>query len=287
MNGGLFEADYGWKNSPIDLPNHVFSNTCPDAAGGNSGSGILDVFDRYNFTIKEDEPLEKEVAVDPEMLGKVFENMLEVKERKRKGAFYTPREIVHYMCQESLIHYLDNHFNPACNWRGPAQRQDSLLGNLNSHSNNQITLSKAQPAISKDDLITLIRRGNLALENDQQVIKSGKETDRYLFQLPKSVRQHAQAIDDALADIKVCDPAIGSGAFAVGLLHEIVGTRQNLATHNGNQKTAYQLKRHTIQNSIYGVDKDESAIDIARLRLWLSLIVDVNKTTAILKRYPT
>jgi type I restriction-modification system DNA methylase subunit len=68
----------------------------------------LDVFDRYNFTIKEDEPLDKEVAVDPEMLGKVFENMLDITERKSKGAFYTPREIVHYMCQESLIHYLDN-----------------------------------------------------------------------------------------------------------------------------------------------------------------------------------
>src|SRR5690606_37295233 len=78
---------------------------------GDIGTGVLDVFDRYNFTIKEDEPLDKEVAVDPEMLGKVFENMLDIKERKSKGAFYTPREIVHYMCQESLIHYLDNALN--------------------------------------------------------------------------------------------------------------------------------------------------------------------------------
>ena len=67
------------------------------------GIGILDIFDLYNFTVKEDEPLETEVAIDPEMLGKVFERMLEVKERKSKGAFYTPREIVHYMVQQSLF----------------------------------------------------------------------------------------------------------------------------------------------------------------------------------------
>ena len=70
--------------------------------------GILDIFDRYNFTMSEDEPLEREVAIDPEMLGKVFENLLDINDRKSKGAFYTPREIVHYMCQESLINYLTN-----------------------------------------------------------------------------------------------------------------------------------------------------------------------------------
>lgn len=70
--------------------------------------GILDVFDRFNFTIAENEPFETEVAVDPEMLGKVFENLLDVKDRKSKGAFYTPREIVHYMCKESLTNYLAN-----------------------------------------------------------------------------------------------------------------------------------------------------------------------------------
>ena len=67
------------------------------------GIGILDIFDLYNFTVKKDEPLETEVAIDPEMLGKVFERMLEVKERKSKGAFYTPREIVHYMVQQILF----------------------------------------------------------------------------------------------------------------------------------------------------------------------------------------
>lgn len=110
LNGGLFEADYDWRNANITIPENLFRNKEKNKSG-DEGTGVLDVFDRYNFTIKEDEPLDKEVAVDPEMLGKVFENMLDITERKSKGAFYTPREIVHYMCQESLIHYLDNALN--------------------------------------------------------------------------------------------------------------------------------------------------------------------------------
>ncbi len=87
------------------LPDDIFANNRKTKAG-DIGDGVLDIFDRYNFTVKEDEPLEKEVAVDPEMLGRVFENLLTVKGRKSKGTYYTPREIVHYMCQESLINYL-------------------------------------------------------------------------------------------------------------------------------------------------------------------------------------
>ena len=96
LNGGLFEADYNWQEANISIPSTLFRNEEKNKSG-DVGTGILDVFDRYNFTIKEDEPLDKEVAVDPEMLGKVFENMLDITERKSKGAFYTPREIVHYM----------------------------------------------------------------------------------------------------------------------------------------------------------------------------------------------
>src|SRR5439155_6181574 len=71
------------------------------------GTGILDVFDRYNFTVNEAEPLEREVAVDPEMLGKVFENLLPENIRHSSGTYYTPRVIVHYMCQQALLHYLN------------------------------------------------------------------------------------------------------------------------------------------------------------------------------------
>ena len=88
------------------FPSDLFSNA--DTKGKRDADGILDVFDRYNFTMAEDEPMEREVAIDPEMLGKVFENLLDITDRKSKGAFYTPREIVHYICQESLIHYVSS-----------------------------------------------------------------------------------------------------------------------------------------------------------------------------------
>ncbi|MBZ4193531.1 MAG: class I SAM-dependent DNA methyltransferase, partial [Candidatus Contendobacter sp.] len=112
LNGGLFEplAGYDWEQRAISLPNALFTNQQPTPSG-DIGTGILDVFDRYNFTVNEAEPLEKEVAIDPEMLGKVFENLIEENRRKGLGAFYTPREIVHYMCQESLINYLDTTVN--------------------------------------------------------------------------------------------------------------------------------------------------------------------------------
>lgn len=268
LNGGLFEADYDWHKEPIDLPNTLFHNEEKNK-NGDVGTGILDVFGRYNFTIKEDEPLEKEVAVDPEMLGKVFENMLEVTERKSKGAFYTPREIVHYMCQESLIHYLDNRLNSYATLE-PAQPQDDIFGDPGVQERQ----GTEHIMVPRSDIETLIRKGHLALENDTRVMSKGKETGTYKFQLPESVRQQAEAIDAALADIKVCDPAIGSGAFPVGMLHEIVNARMALAPHSGNQECAYELKRHAIGASLYGVDIDASAIDIARLRLWLSLIVD-------------
>jgi len=90
------------------LSNDLFSNLFKNLKTGDLGNGILDIFDRYNFTVKEDEPLEKEVAIDPEMLGKVFENLLEIKDRRSEGAYYTPRVIVHYMCKQSLLSYLEN-----------------------------------------------------------------------------------------------------------------------------------------------------------------------------------
>lgn len=259
LNGGLFEADYDWQNANITIPENLFRNDEKNKSG-DCGTGVLDVFDRYNFTIKEDEPLDKEVAVDPEMLGKVFENMLDIKERKSKGAFYTPREIVHYMCQESLIHYLDN----------------ALDGK-----------------VIKGDIETYIREGHFALENDERVAAKGA-TKTYKYQLPESVRQNADLIDHKLIDIRICDPAIGSGAFPVGLLHELVNAMLVLKPHLSydyltkklknfgfehresvsDSRYIYRLKRHIIQESIYGVDIDASAIDIARLRLWLSLVVD-------------
>ncbi len=263
LNGGLFEpmGSYDWQNTHLRLPNRLFSNR--QDAHDDQGSGILDVFDRYNFTVWEEEPLEKEVAVDPEMLGQVFENLLEVEDRKSKGAFYTPREIVHYMCQESLINYLDSQI-------GPISPPIGAIGPISPPTRAEITV--------------LVRQGALALQQDAAK-EAGLQKGEYV--LPAAVRAYAQPLDAALADIRLCDPAIGSGAFPVGMLHEIVQARLALSTHLGDQRpdrfskpvrssvrSAYELKRHAIQQSIYGVDIDAGAVEIAKLRLWLSLVVD-------------
>jgi hypothetical protein len=281
LNGGLFEADYNWQEESVELPNALFHNR-EKSKGGDEGTGILDVFDRYNFTIKEDEPLEKEVAVDPEMLGKVFENMLDVTERKSKGAFYTPREIVHYMCQESLIHYLDHVLNTSvAAYHEMGSNQASLFGNDDRAGQLSLIEESQDSEVPKEDIETLIRKGYLFVDHDkvafqreERIVKGEQKTTGYTLKLPESVRKNAQLIDKKLAAIRACDPAIGSGAFPVGLLHEIVTARLALAEHLEHPQTPYALKRHTIRESLYGVDIDQSAIDIARLRLWLSLIVD-------------
>lgn len=242
LNGGLFEPlnDYDWVDTDVELPNEIFSNT-NKTKDGDTGTGILDVFDRYNFTVKEDEPLDKEVAVDPEMLGKVFENLLEVRDRRSKGSYYTPREVVHYMCQESLI--------------------DTLTDKIGS-------------SVPRKDLSDLIYHGEASLEHDQVVAKKG-ETKTYRYKLPTLVRDNAQQIDDALASLTICDPAIGSGAFIVGMMNEIVRTRNVLSgLISKPDRQLYDLKRQAIQHNLYGVDIDLGAVEIAKLRLWLSLIVD-------------
>ncbi len=278
LNGGLFEPikSYDWVNTDILLPDNLFSNE-NKTTEGDIGDGILDIFNRYNFTVNEDEPLDKEVAVDPEMLGKVFENLLEVKDRKSRGTYYTPREIVHYMCQQSLINYL--------------------------HST---LLSDKRQEIQKPDIETLIKISDSSVEHDtvyqEKKFKEQNKKSRYEKpKLPLSIVENADLIDKALANIRICDPAVGSGAFPVGMMNEIVrvrnaltpfiqesssykalsslkkqGITSQLIVQNGynNDRTFYHFKRHAIEHSLYGVDIDPGAIEIAKLRLWLSLVVD-------------
>ena len=298
LNGGLFEpiGGYDWQATNIFIANETIQT-------------ILDKFDRYNFTVREDEPLDKEVAVDPEMLGKVFENLLEVKDRKSKGAFYTPREIVHYMCQESLINYLDTTINRQLVEIAPPPAQQTTLCEMSTSGQVSLTQEEYCERVPRGDLERLVRQGEQSLENDAQVVQKGSETKTYQFQVPQSVRTHAADIDRALADIKICDPAIGSGAFPVGMMQEIVKVRGVLTTYltlmpspnplprerasgtppspwgeggwGDEGRTPYAFKRHAIQSSIYGVDIDPGAVDIARLRLWLSLVVDEEDYTRI------
>ena len=204
LNGGLFEPinDYDWTQTDIVLSNSIFKK-------------ILDTFDRFNFTVKEDEPLEKEIAVDPEMLGKVFEKLLDIKDRRSKGAYYTPREIVHYMCQQSIINYLVVKTN-----------------------------------IQRIDIDKLVKMGLIA----------------------PSIKKNIDNIETALKNIKIVDPACGSGAFLIGMLNEIVKIRFLLSPNI--TQNIYNLKREIIKNCLYGVDSDISAVDISKLRFWLSLIVD-------------
>ena len=283
LNGGLFDPlnDYDWAKTDILLPDNLFSNN-NKTKEGDIGTGVLDIFDRYNFTVKEDEPLEKEVAVDPEMLGKVFENLLEIKNRKSKGTYYTPREIVHYMCQQSLINYLYTEVNSKQEGQTKEEKiQMKLLGTPDPIQQS-LMIEKDSNIISKEDIEKLIKYGDTTIENDNHVAIKGEETKTYSFKLPENIRKNAEIIDEVLKNIRVCDPAIGSGAFPVGMMNEIIRARNVLTPYlslreedaTKQSRTIYNFKRHAIQNCLYGVDIDPGACEVAKLRLWLSLIVD-------------
>jgi len=270
LNGGLFDppSNFDWVNIDLPLPNELFSNS-NKTPEGDKGDGILDIFDRYNFTVNEEEPLEKEVALDPELLGKIYEKLNAIREdnfdeymqvlksgkkgdetkfNKKYGVYYTPRVIVHYMCQESLISYLERELNGKVKREG-IERFVNLADNY---------LEYEKIAVQKNEKI-----------------KNGEQNEtKYEHKIPKSIIENAKEVDNLLANIKVCDPAVGSGAFLVGMLHEIVKLRQLLSVYLGNEVSIYDLKRQTIENSLYGVDIDPGAVEICKLRLWLSLVVD-------------
>ena len=206
LNGGLFERDILDKK-PSHFPASYFN-------------GLLTMLSQYNFTIDENDPNDAEVGVDPEMLGRIFENLLE--DNKDKGAFYTPKEIVQYMCRESLIAYLQTDMR----------------------------------------------------EEDKECIRQFVTTHD-----ASQLGELKEYIDQKLYDVKICDPAIGSGAFPMGLLRELFFCRS--AIEQNLVENAANIKRHIIQNNIYGVDIERGAVDIARLRFWLSLIVDEKSPEAL------
>ncbi len=207
LNGGLFERE-ATDETEFQLPAQYMQK-------------LLDFFASYNFTIDENDPDDAEVGVDPEMLGRIFENLLE--DNKDKGAFYTPKEIVSYMCRESLIAYLQTDIE------------------------DEATKESIRQFVTTHNAAVL---GNIA--ND---------------------------IDQRLKDVKICDPAIGSGAFPMGLLKELFLCRT--ALEGFSQEKSAEIKKHIIQQNIYGVDIERGAVDIARLRFWLSLIVDEETPQAL------
>ncbi len=277
LNGGLFEppGDYDWRKTDIILPDKLFTNS-EFIEEGITGTGVLDVFDRFNFTVNEAEPLEKEVAIDPEMLGKVFENLIEDNRRKGLGAYYTPREIVHYMCQESLINYLDTAINTRDSViasREAAKQSPRRDVEIASSQKMLLAMTGAEPArkeiVPRADIETFVHLG-------EQISHYEAVETEYSIKMPKSIEPHARLIDEKLAEITICDPAVGSGAFPVGMMTEIVRARSALTPYfnDFHERTPYHFKRHAIQNCLYGVDIDPGAVEIAKLRLWLSLVVD-------------
>ena len=172
----------------------------------------------------------------------------ETKFNKEYGVYYTPREIVHYMCQESLINYLCSTGIPACG------KKD------------------IEKFVKYTDLILEYER--TANEKKGKIEKGEQKGTEYEHKMPESIIQNAELIDKLLADVKVCDPAVGSGAFPIGMMHEIVKLRQLLSVYLNKPINTYDLKRHCIENSLYGVDIDPGAVEICKLRFWLSLIVD-------------
>jgi hypothetical protein len=206
LNGGLFEETDEDKDPTVRIADASFSQIFDKANG---------LFEAFNFTITESTPLDVEIAVDPEMLGKIFEEL--VTGRHDSGSYYTPKPIVSFMCREALKGYLETQV--------PGETSEALTRFVDRHE--------------PDDV------------------------------------HDAEAVLNALRRITVCDPACGSGAYLLGMMHELLDLRQCLfQTRQVDNKTMYQRKLDVIQTNIYGVDLAEFAVNIARLRLWLSLAVD-------------
>ena len=210
LNGGLFDKDR-IDELDIDFPYDYFKN-------------LMEFFSQYNFTIDENDPDDSEVGIDPEMLGHIFENLLE--DNKDKGAFYTPKEIVQYMCRQSVIQY------------------------LKTHEPSELYAEAIEQLINDGVVSPILQNKNIAIRFTQ-----------------------------LLKEVKVCDPAIGSGAYPMGILYVLYHAIHHLHSHaepHGNFDST-QTKRDIIQNNIFGVDIEQGAVDIARLRFWLALVVDADE----------
>ena len=233
LNGGLFEARDTdlYKNSKLSFPKNYFDD-------------LFHFLSSYNFTTDESTSQFQQVAIDPEMLGRIFENLLaEMTEenggqaRKAKGAFYTPREIVDYMCRESLREYLKTKI-PEDQYRD--QRFAQLID-----------------APDKD-----FQDQDHNWRRDWKPYKDG--------------------IIKALDDLKVLDPACGSGAFPIGMLQLLVRVYERLEP----RFDTYKAKLQIVEKNIYGVDIEPMAVEIARLRAWLSIIVDEEADSKKIKPLP-
>lgn len=209
LNGGLFEEDHA-DGCRCIFPYEYFN-------------ALFDFFSQYNFTVDENDPSDAEVGVDPEMLSKIFESLLE--DNKDKGAFYTPKEIVSYMCRSALSSYLKM---PLSSLGVQESAVDAFVNNPQEHHD---------------------------FTEEQRTV-----------------------LLDSLRTVRICDPAIGSGAFPVGMMNLLYQCRRSL---EGSDARAVDIKTDIIQHNIFGVDIEQGAVDIARLRFWLALVVDEEEAHAL------
>jgi len=208
LNGGLFEEGELDRRPGVTVPDEAIRLI------------LQELFAKFNFTIAESTPYDVQVAVDPEMLGKVFEEL--VTGRHDTGAYYTPRPIVAFMCREALKGYL-------------------------TAAVPQLTAEQASSFVDEyrvNDLTIPLAEGILA----------------------------------ALKVVTTVDTACGSGAYLLGMMQELLELQRLLYNSALIQDAAelYDLKLQIIERNLYGVDKDETAVGIAMLRLWLSLVIDYN-----------
>jgi type I restriction-modification system DNA methylase subunit len=268
--------------------------------------GLLEIFNDYKFTIEENTPIEEEIALDPELLGKVFENLLayynpetEATARKQTGSFYTPREIVNYMVDESLIAYLKSQMleeNPS--WLQLGNLQIDLFGN---------DFRKGQLKLEQSLNINRWNGREEELENNLRKLIT-YSNDEHPFTEDEDIQHLIYAIDHC----KILDPACGSGAFPMGVLHKLAYILGRLDEDNmlwrelqkrkaqieidralnekdkkerelklidinesfENNASDYGRKLYLIENCIYGVDLQPIAVQISKLRFFISLVVD-------------
>lgn len=253
LNGGIFEIDR--THDHFDLESNTAMFLIPDAVFSADRDydpklddetlvgrqvNLLAFLDDYHFTIAEDTPVDEAVALDPELMGKIFENLLV--SRHSDGAYYTPRSIVRFQCKDTLARYLEEQL---ADFDGLDYDWFLTLFDLDRDFSKERTWG--------DELFTAVV---------------------------------ADRIEDALKECKVLDPAVGSGAYLLGMLTEMLRLRQlchMVKTGNMVDRGSvefYRWKSEIIRNSLYGVDINPEAVEICHLRLWLAMVVDQKRDSA-------
>ena len=311
------------KKNKLDVPNLLFFSGKEivdlNAVYGTRDKqyevrGLIHILDSYKFTVTENTPIEEEVALDPELLGRVFENLLAAYNpetgataRKQTGSFYTPREIVDYMTDESLIAYLKNRYYVY------QESQDSV----------SVIIPPAQLDLSGrvESVQTQMNTQEMTVSGEQKDVLEQKLRNliSYNSKPHEFNEDEADALITAIDSIKILDPACGSGAFPMGVLHKLVlvlgkldprnqkwrqrqidkvrrtietaeeiedstvreNTIDDLESEINNINDAFERneldygrKLYLIENCIYGVDIQPIAVQIAKLRFFISLVID-------------